>query len=152
MIHTLLRRCTVARCTIARCTIARCTVAGCNLHARRLSAGAAVAVMVMVCLWLALSKAGFAQVYSGTTAQGMPTTQPTTDDTRVYTLTGSVVNSMTGEPIVRALVQIMGQNSPRAAFTDREGNFRFANMHAMTGSLMAVKPGFYGNDRANACR
>jgi hypothetical protein len=92
----------------------------------------------------AISVAMFAQ---GTTAQGMPTTAQT--DTTLYTLTGSVVNSMTGEPIVRALVQIMGQNSPRAAFTDREGNFRFANMNAMTGQLMAVKPGYYGNDQGS---
>lgn len=118
------------------------------LDRSRLACAAAVLaalapVLLMVCAPLTAA----AQVMSGTTAQGMPTVASTTDDTQVYTLTGQVVNSMTGEPIVRALVQIMGQNNPRAAFTDREGNFRFANLKAMpNANLMAVKPGFYGND------
>ena len=92
----------------------------------------------------ALSLSAFAQVMAGTTAQGLPTTQT---DTTLYTLTGSVVNSVTGEPVVRALVQIMGAAAPRAAFTDREGRFTFAKLNAMTGNLMAVKPGFYGSDQ-----
>ena len=86
-----------------------------------------------------------AQVYSGTTAQGLPTTQT---DTNLYTLSGTVVNSVTGEPVIRALVQVMGQSAPRAQFTDREGRFQFTKMQAMTGNLRAVKPGFYGNDQA----
>src|SRR4051812_3344315 len=100
-------------------------------------AGAARAALWMLCL--CLSGAAFAQ---GTTAQGLPTTQ--TDDT-LYTLTGQVVNSVTGEPIVRALVQVMGKTGPRAAFTDHDGRFTFNKMQAMTGNLMAVKPGFYGD-------
>ena len=82
---------------------------------------------------------------SGTTAQGLPTTQT---DATLYTLTGTVVNSVTGEPVVRALVQVMGATAPRAAFTDREGRFTFAKLNAMTGNLMAVKPGFYGSDQS----
>src|SRR4051812_5546351 len=103
------------------------------LRRRLCLAAALLAVVVTVCVPHAFSQ--------GTTAQGMPTTQ--TDDT-LYSFSGQVVNSVTGEPIIRALVQIMGKASPRAAFTDREGRFTFAKMQAMTGALMAVKPGFYG--------
>ena len=100
------------------------------------------AALAIVCLLP--PEGGFAQVSQGTTAQGLPTTQT---DTNLYTLTGTVVNSVTGEPVIRALVQVMGQTAPRAQFTDREGRFQFTKMQAMTGNLMAVKPGYYGNDQ-----
>ncbi len=108
---------------------------------RRTQALAALALALAVSAMLRVSPVA-AQITSGTTAQGLPTTQ--TDDT-LYTVTGQVVNSVTSEPIVRALVQVMGKTGPRAAFTDHEGRFTFNKMQAMTGNLMAVKPGFYGD-------
>ena len=84
-----------------------------------------------------------------------------------YTLSGTVINSVTGEPISRALVQF-GANethpneSPfihpsadpgseaandayreRSMLTDHEGRFKFEGLPQMRTSLIARKPGFY---------
>ena len=58
-----------------------------------------------------------------------------------FVVSGSVVNSVTGEPIARALVRVIGQIS-RNAFTDQEGHFQFEDMPAGRFVLMAQKPGY----------
>ena len=58
-----------------------------------------------------------------------------------FVVSGSVVNSVTGEPIGRALVRVIGQIS-RNAFTDQEGHFQFEDMPAGRFVLMAQKPGY----------
>jgi hypothetical protein len=57
-----------------------------------------------------------------------------------HTLRGTVVDSVTGEPIYRALVQIGGQF---AALTDHEGHFEFEGAPDMAGGNWAMKPGYF---------
>src|SRR5215467_12939140 len=63
------------------------------------------------------------------------------DQTR-YSLKGTVVNSASGEPVSRALVQLFAQ-PPRAVLTDSDGQFGFTDLPAMQTSLMAHKPGYF---------
>jgi len=56
-----------------------------------------------------------------------------------YSLTGSVVNSVTGEGIPRAQVTANGQF---VTMTDSGGNFVFEGLTAGTYSLTAIKPGY----------
>src|SRR4051794_29256597 len=58
-----------------------------------------------------------------------------------FVVSGSVVNSVTGEPIGRALVRVIGQIS-RNTFTDQEGHFQVEDVPAGRFVLMAQKPGY----------
>jgi hypothetical protein len=59
-----------------------------------------------------------------------------------YSLTGTVENSVTGEPIPHALVQIVA-GSEQNTFSDAGGRFEFDHLSAgMTTSVLARKPGF----------
>lgn len=55
-------------------------------------------------------------------------------------ITGTVINSLTGEPINRAVVQLAGLN--RAAMTDASGHFEFHNLTGVRAPLTVTKPGF----------
>lgn len=58
-----------------------------------------------------------------------------------FTLSGSVVNSVTGEPVPRALVQIyMGPE--QAMLTDADGKFEFNNLPLGQTNIAVRKPGF----------
>lgn len=58
-----------------------------------------------------------------------------------FSLSGTVVNSVTGEPIRRALVQIyMGPE--QAVLTDSDGKFEFSNLPIGQTSIAVRKPGF----------
>jgi hypothetical protein len=59
------------------------------------------------------------------------------------TVSGTVVNSVTGEPIRRALVNLAGKY---IMLTDAEGQFEFRNVPQMSASMVATKPGFF-NER-----
>ncbi|MBZ5521714.1 MAG: carboxypeptidase-like regulatory domain-containing protein [Acidobacteriia bacterium] len=67
----------------------------------------------------------------------------TSADSAKYRLEGTVVNSVTGEPLSRVLVEVMG-NSQRMALTGADGRFQFDGMTAGQQMVMAHKPGFYG--------
>jgi len=68
---------------------------------------------------------------------------PGSNATQKFTVTGSVVNTTTGEPIPRALVTLQG--SPmRNAFTDSNGSFAIDGVSAGTYSIHAQKPGYFG--------
>ncbi|HEX3738196.1 MAG TPA: carboxypeptidase-like regulatory domain-containing protein [Terriglobales bacterium] len=56
-------------------------------------------------------------------------------------ITGTVVNSVTGEPVNRAVVQLAGLN--RAAMTDASGHFEFHNLAGVRVSITVDKPGFF---------
>ena len=56
------------------------------------------------------------------------------------TIRGEVVNSITGQPIANALVQISG---PLAALTDREGQFEFRDASSGRMEAAATKPGYF---------
>jgi hypothetical protein len=65
-----------------------------------------------------------------------------------YSLGGSVVSSVTGEPIPRALVQMFGAAS-NSALTDSDGHFQFEGLAAMQAALLARKPGFFNEQEAS---
>jgi hypothetical protein len=60
-------------------------------------------------------------------------------DPATYTLTGTVLNSVTGDPIPRALVQV----GERMRLTDSQGRFEFEGFAAGTYVISAQKPGFF---------
>lgn len=62
-----------------------------------------------------------------------------------HTVSGSVVNSATGEPIPRALVQLMGPLQ-RSDLTDSQGSFRFEGVPEGRAMFMARKPGFFSSE------
>jgi hypothetical protein len=67
-----------------------------------------------------------------------------------HTMRGTVVNSVTGEPVYRALVQLGGQF---ATLTDHEGHFEFEGVAEATSAQWAMKPGYFsepGNQRYSA--
>src|SRR5690242_7244615 len=61
-------------------------------------------------------------------------------------LRGSVVDSVSGQPVPHALVKLSGA-SPRAALTDSDGKFQFEGLPAGSVILEAQKPGYLGRDR-----
>ena len=58
------------------------------------------------------------------------------------TLSGSVINSITGESVGHALVRING-STQRTVFTDGEGHFQVEGLSAGTFYLNAQKPGYF---------
>ncbi len=62
-----------------------------------------------------------------------------------HTVSGSVVNSATGEPIPRALVQLMGPLQ-RSDLTDSQGSFRFEGVPEGRAMFMVRKPGFFSSE------
>ncbi len=58
-----------------------------------------------------------------------------------FTLSGTVVNSVTGEPIAHAMVRTNGPIQ-RSAFSDSEGHFQIDGLPAGQVTLTAQKPGF----------
>src|SRR5690242_10536255 len=62
------------------------------------------------------------------------------------TLQGSVVDSVSNQPVPHALVKLSGA-SPRATLTDSDGKFQFEDLPAGSATLEGAKPGYLGNDR-----
>jgi hypothetical protein len=62
-----------------------------------------------------------------------------------HTISGQVVNSVSGEPIARARVQVGTQ---QAALTDHDGRFEFAEVREDSAYAFASKPGYFAEDRA----
>ena len=65
-----------------------------------------------------------------------------------YVLTGTVVNSVTGEPIPRALVQV-NAGVARSMLTDFSGSFRFEGLQQGSFSISSRKPGFFTPEELN---
>src|SRR6185369_8241536 len=65
------------------------------------------------------------------------------NDNKRYTLSGTVVNSVTGEPIRRALVSLFS-NQQATVMTDSDGRFEFEGLPRGRTSVSAQKPGFFG--------
>ena len=61
-----------------------------------------------------------------------------------HPVSGQVVNSVTGEPIARARVQVGTQ---QAALTDHDGRFEFDNVSEDSAYAFASKPGYFAEDR-----
>jgi len=80
-------------------------------------------------------------------AQVSPAAPPPADKT--YTLSGEVVNSVTGGPLARALVQVVS-GSAQAALTDSQGQFRIEGVAAGIVAVMAQKPGFFSPQQVSS--
>jgi len=61
---------------------------------------------------------------------------------------GTVINSVTGEPVRRAAVQVSGQNS-NVALTDAGGHFVLEGLSEGNVFLTPMKPGFSAEDGSN---
>jgi hypothetical protein len=78
-------------------------------------------------------------------AQAGPTADEassSTGNSNSFSLSGTVLNSLTGEPVRRAAVQISGQNG-RIALTDAGGHFLLEGLAEGDVYLAAMKPGFF---------
>jgi hypothetical protein len=62
-----------------------------------------------------------------------------------YTLRGTVINSVTGEPIRGALVQIYF-NGQSSMLTGPDGKFQFAGLPPGQSTIMVRKPGFFSEE------
>jgi Carboxypeptidase regulatory-like domain len=76
-------------------------------------------------------------------AAGLLGQVPQSNQAPSHTVRGIVVNSVTGEPIYRALVQIGGQY---AMLTDHEGHFEFDGVTLQGIPPWAMKPGYFAQD------
>jgi len=126
------------------------------LRCSRVSIPALVAVGLLVLL-LALAGCVFAQDDPAQPAELLPTPEPPASsepltpppNSATYSLTGVVLNSVSGEPIRRALVQVAGPplntTTPLALLTDSEGRFEFPNLPESDITLAARKPGFFSD-------
>lgn len=61
-----------------------------------------------------------------------------------YTINGTVVDAVTGEPVRKALVQIYA-NQRRMIFTDSDGRFQLEGIAAGSYTVMAQKPGYFND-------
>jgi Carboxypeptidase regulatory-like domain len=62
---------------------------------------------------------------------------------QAYEVRGTVINSVTHEPIARVLVTLAGETSS-SQLTDNEGHFEFPNTPAGRSVLQVKRPGFFG--------
>ena len=85
-----------------------------------------LAVVLLAIFWLALSADSAAQANSSQT----------------YNLEGTVINSVTGEPVSYALVTISSENK-QALLTGPDGRFQFTGLRAGRVTVAASKPGFF---------
>jgi hypothetical protein len=100
---------------------------------------AATLLVVLVCAWPNLSFAqtgGNVQVYSG------PAASVSSPPVERFTIAGTVLDAVSGEPIRKALVQLNGMQR-RTAFSDGQGRFQFEGVPAGGVSLTAQKPGYF---------
>jgi hypothetical protein len=58
-----------------------------------------------------------------------------------YTLSGTVVDALTGAPVRRALVRLVGPQS-QLVLTDEGGKFRFENLSRGQNGIDVQKPGY----------
>jgi hypothetical protein len=73
--------------------------------------------------------------------------QSTAVNAVTYKLAGKVVDSVKGQAIRGALVQLSG-SSQGARLTDADGRFEFEGLRGNTAAVTAMKPGFYSEQAA----
>ncbi|HZQ19405.1 MAG TPA: carboxypeptidase-like regulatory domain-containing protein [Terriglobales bacterium] len=71
---------------------------------------------------------------------------PSAGSGATYKLNGTVVNSVTGEPIGRTLVRL-NIGGERLAFSDSSGHFEFDGLPAGPASVVVQKPGYFGEEQ-----
>jgi hypothetical protein len=94
---------------------------------------------VFLCVWC-LALVGFSPAQYASA--------PASKSTGSLTLNGTVVNSVTGETIGRALVRVSGIVQ-RTAFTDGEGRFQIDGLPAGSVDIGVKKPGFFSQQELN---
>src|SRR3954471_21781489 len=99
-------------------------------------------LMLGLCL---ATVSGFAQDPAGQAAYAPYETSSSKPDASSFSVSGTVINSVTGEPIRRAAVQVSGQNFS-LALTDQGGHFVIDGLAEGTAVLNAVKPGFFDEE------
>ena len=82
-----------------------------------------------------------------TWAQVSSPTQEGSAAENTYSVTGSVTNVVTGEPVSRALVQIFS-SPPQNTFSDSSGRFEFDGLGPGAFAVTARKPGFSSPEEA----
>jgi hypothetical protein len=90
----------------------------------------------------------FSSLAQAPEGQVLPGLQPPSNSEPSYALTGTVINSMTGEPVRRALVQVLTGSQP-SALTDGDGHFEFDEVLGTRVSVTARKPGFFTDQAIN---
>ncbi len=83
----------------------------------------------------ASGQAGQVMQISGSTPPSVPI--------KKYPVSGSVFNSVTNEPIRRALVRINSNNGQHVAFSGPDGRFQFAGIPEGSVWISAQRPGFF---------
>jgi hypothetical protein len=73
-----------------------------------------------------------------------PAPAPTASRLEKFSVSGTVVDAVTGNPIRKALVELNGMQQRRTAFTDGDGRFQFEGVAAGTVAFMVQKPGYFG--------
>jgi len=92
---------------------------------------------------------GLAQETGGQPATTPDQTADSRTDGNSYSLLGTVINGLTGEPVRRAAVEISGQNG-NIALTDAGGRFALEGLAEGNVFLTAMKPGFYDDETSHA--
>jgi hypothetical protein len=77
-----------------------------------------------------------------TQAVGIPVATGGKAGSSTWNMSGTVVNSVTGEPVPRALVQAFGSSGGRGTLTDGAGHFEFDGLTENPLQVTATKPGF----------
>jgi len=105
-----------------------------NFLLRSLGAPVLSSIVVRLLVLLLSASAAHGQVESGTNGQQQR-----------HSVRGTVVNSVTGTPIARALVTMSGEGDS-AAMTDANGAFRFEGVAEGQERVAAERPGFFAVD------
>jgi hypothetical protein len=74
--------------------------------------------------------------------QPVPAITPPSTDNHNFSVSGTVVNSVTGEPIRRVLVQV----ADKAILTDYDGRFELHDVQGVA-TLAVTKPGYFGENQ-----
>jgi hypothetical protein len=75
-----------------------------------------------------------------------PAPPPPAPSSNTHVVSGVVVNSVSGEPVRRALVQLFtSAGTPLSMLSDSEGRFEFASVPESDMNLVARKPGFFNS-------
>jgi hypothetical protein len=92
-----------------------------------------------------LAASAFAQETGVQLATTPDATANSKTDGSSYSLSGTVINAVTGEPVRRAAVQVSGQNGS-VTLTDAGGHFVVDGLAEGNVLLKAMKPGFYEDE------
>lgn len=117
-------------------------------RATRWSFGRIVAVLVLAALCWMCRVLVFAQTTEPVQLSSSPASPPAPGTAQKFTVTGTVIDTVTSEPIRRAMVQLNGQQR-RTTFSDGEGRFQFEGILAGVVSLSAQKPGYFSEQEVS---